>query len=166
MDIVLAVKLPPPNEVEERINFFPPTIGVTAIGATAMFRYLNATILKTILLVSIFFGASAHAVQTQAYSPELLKSVQEQGKPVALHFHADWCSTCKAQEKVLEKLKEEPGLEILVLIVDYDKEKDLRKNLKVRYQSTFIVYKGKTETTRILGDTDENKIRSGLKTAI
>jgi len=66
----------------------------------------------------------------------------------------------------LEKLKGEPGLDVLVLIVDYDKEKDLRKSLKVRYQSTFVVYKGKNETTRILGDTDEGKIRSGLKTAI
>lgn len=131
-----------------------------------MLKLFNATILKTLLLISFFFGASAHAVQTQAYSPELLKSAQEQGKPVALHFHADWCSTCKVQEKVLEKLKGEPGLDVLVLIVDYDKEKDLRKSLKVRYQSTFVVYKGKAETTRILGDTDESKIRSGLKTAI
>lgn len=131
-----------------------------------MFNLFNSTILKVLLLVSVFFGASAHAVQIQAYSPELLKSAQEQGKPVALHFHADWCSTCKVQEKVLEKLKGEPSLDVLVLIVDYDKEKDLRQSLKVRYQSTFVVFKGKAETTRILGDTDEGKIRSGLKTAI
>lgn len=131
-----------------------------------MLNFFQTTIFKTILLFSFFFSASAHAVQTQPYTPELLKSAQEQGKPVALHFHADWCSTCKVQEKVLEKLKGEQGLDVLVLIVDYDKEKELRKNLKVRYQSTFIVYKGKTEIARILGDTDEGKIRSGLKSAI
>ncbi len=131
-----------------------------------MSNIVNSAVFKILLLLSAFFGATAHAVQTEPYSAERLKSAQDAGKPVALHFHADWCSTCKVQEKVLEKLKGEKGLDVLVLIVDYDKEKDLRKNLKVLYQSTFIVYKGKSETTRILGDTDEGKIRAGLKTAI
>lgn len=157
-----------PNLKSKEVTFYHRSTNASLhqIGESIVFNFLSATILKTLLLISFFFGASAHAIQTQPYSPELLKSAQEQGKSVALHFHADWCSTCKVQEKVLEKLKGEPGLDVLVLIVDYDKEKDLRKNLNVRYQSTFVVYKGMAETTRILGDTDEGKIRSGLKTAI
>jgi len=39
----------------------------------------------------------AHALVIQAYSPELLASQQKADKAVALHFHADWCPTCRAQ---------------------------------------------------------------------
>ena len=123
------------------------------------FRSLVAGVLMTCAMAS-------HALDIQPYDPARLQALQQQGKPVALDFHADWCSTCKAQDKVLNQLKAEPGLDITVLRVDYDKEKDLRKAYKIRYQSTIVVFRGDKETGRILGDTDPDKIRAGLKTAL
>lgn len=109
---------------------------------------------------------SALALDLLPYDATRFAQLQQQGKPVALDFHADWCSTCKAQDKVLNQLKTEPGLDITVLRVDYDKEKDLRKTHKIRYQSTIVVFRGDKETGRILGDTDAEKIKAGLKTAL
>ena len=36
----------------------------------------------------------------QPYSPELLQSLREQGKPVFINLTADWCLTCLANEKL------------------------------------------------------------------
>lgn len=110
----------------------------------------------------------ALALDIKPYSAEALALAQAQaaGKPVALHFHADWCPTCKQQEKALAQLKAEPGLDTTVLVVNYDNEKDLRRALKVRTQSTFIVYKGKDEKVRLAGDTEVDKIRAALKAAL
>ncbi len=39
------------------------------------------------------------ALTVSPYSAEALAAAQQAGKPVAVHFHADWCPTCKQQEK-------------------------------------------------------------------
>ena len=36
----------------------------------------------------------------QAYSPELLQELRDQGRPVFIDLTADWCLTCLANEKV------------------------------------------------------------------
>ena len=37
---------------------------------------------------------------------------EKAGQPVALHFRADWCPTCRAQDKALQSLKAEKGLDL------------------------------------------------------
>jgi thiol-disulfide isomerase/thioredoxin len=108
----------------------------------------------------------AHALTVAPYSAEALAQAQSAGAPVALHFHADWCPTCRAQDKVLESLKAEPDLKTLVLSVDYDNEKALKRQLKVRAQSTFVVYHGKTEVARQTGETSVDGIRALLRKAM
>jgi thiol-disulfide isomerase/thioredoxin len=106
------------------------------------------------------------ALTVSPYSAEALAAAQQAGKPVAVHFHADWCPTCKQQEKALAQLKAEPQLEVLVLVADYDKEKDLRRAMKVRTQSTIVVFRGSDEKARLAGDTDVAAIRSALQRAL
>lgn len=108
----------------------------------------------------------AQALTIQPYSPQALASAQAAGQPVALHFHADWCPTCKQQEKAFTQLKEETGLDMLLLVADYDKEKELRRGLKVRTQSTLVVFRGGAEKARLAGDTDAAKLRAALKSAL
>ena len=83
-----------------------------------------------------------------------------------MHFHADWCPTCRAQDKVLQSLKTEKGLDLTVLTVNYDTEKDLKRRFKVNMQSTLVVLKGKKEEARLVGDTSADDIRDALKTAL
>ena len=52
-----------------------------------------------------------------------------------------------------------------LLIVNYDNERELRKKLGVRTQSTVIVYRGAAEKARIAGDTDPQALRAALLAA-
>jgi len=124
-------------------------------------------IAKLILSTFLTFGAMAsHALDIQPYSAAALTQAQKADKPVALHFHADWCPTCRAQEKVLQDLKSEAGLDLTVLVANYDTEKELKRRFNVRAQSTLVVLHGNKETYRVVGDTSPGGIRGALKSAL
>lgn len=108
----------------------------------------------------------AQALTIQPYSAQAFATAQAEGKPVAVHFHADWCGTCKQQERAFQQLKGEAGLDLVMLVADYDKEKDLRRQMKVRSQSTLVVFRGTAEKARVGGETDPAKLRGALKTAL
>lgn len=125
------------------------------------------TTARAVLAAALFTLAGwAQALTIQPFSAQALAAAQAAGQPVAVHFHADWCPTCKQQEKALAQLKTEAGLDVLLLVADYDKEKDLRRSLKVRSQSTLVVFKGTVEKARLGGDTEADKLRAALKAAL
>jgi thioredoxin 1 len=111
-------------------------------------------------------AAASHALDVKPYSTAALVEAQKANKPVALHFRADWCPTCRAQDKLLESMKAEPGLDLTVLAVNYDTEKDLKKQFAVRSQSTLVVLHGQKETGRSINDTTAAGLRTTLKTAL
>ena len=126
--------------------------------------HLAKQIIVSAILVA---GASlAQALDIEPYSAQALAAAQEAGRPVALHFRADWCPTCRAQDKVLQSLKTEKGLELTVLTANYDTEKDLKRRLRVNAQSTLLVFKGPKEAARLVGDTAPDAIRAALKAAL
>ena len=123
--------------------------------------------IRTFATTALFAATTlAQALTITPYSAPALAAAQQAGQPVAVHFHADWCPTCKQQEKALAQLKAEPGLDITVLVANYDQEKDLRKAMKVRTQSTMVVFKGSEERARLAGDTAPDKIRAALKAGL
>jgi len=124
---------------------------------------LRQLIVSALLLTS---AALAHAIEFKPYSAAALAAAQKADKPVALQFHADWCPTCRAQDKVLQALKAEPGLDVTVLKVNYDTEKDLKKQYKVQTQATMVILRGDKERGRLIGDTTEAGIRAALKSAL
>jgi len=111
-------------------------------------------------------AALAHALDVKPYSAAALADAQKADKPVALHFHADWCPTCRAQDKALQALKTEKGLDITVLVVNYDTEKELKRRFKVNAQSTIVVLRGQQEWARLVGDTEPAAIRTALQSAL
>ena len=123
---------------------------------------------KQIIVSAILVAAAslAQALDIKPYSAQALAAAQKAGQPVALHFRADWCPTCRAQDKVLESLKAEKGLDLTLLAADYDTEKALKRRFKVNTQSTLIVLKGQKEAARLVGDTTADGIRGALKAAL
>lgn len=122
--------------------------------------------MKTIVALLLALNASlALALDVQPYSAKTLAELQQAGKPVALHFHADWCPTCRAQEKVFNGWKGDAAVPGTLLVANYDNERELKKQYGVRSQSTVIVFKGSKETARLGGETDAAKLRAALQTA-
>jgi thioredoxin 1 len=111
-------------------------------------------------------ASTAFALDVTPYSAPKLAEAKLAGKSVALHFHADWCPTCRAQQKVINELRVEKNLPLTIFIADYDHEPALREKLGVRTQSTLIVYKGKDEKARLAGETNAAKIRAALQAGL
>ena len=110
---------------------------------------------------------SAYAATEQAFSAQAFKAAQDAGKPILVEIHADWCPTCKPQQPVLKKLSGERAFSNVVrLKVDFDGQKDLVKQFNAKTQSTLVLFKGKTEVARSVGETDEGRIRAMLQKAL
>lgn len=69
-----------------------------SIGATC--AAIALALLATPLFTPADNAAAAEGENWQAYSPELLKQLRDEGKPVFVNITADWCITCLTNEKV------------------------------------------------------------------
>lgn len=120
--------------------------------------------LHTLSLAVLTFALSplAQALETKPFNQAEFSQAQTAGKSTALHFHADWCPTCKKQSASLEQLKADKALDITVFVANYDSEKALKQKYAVRTQSTLIVFKGDVEKTRLAGQTDASDIKTAL----
>ena len=56
--------------------------------------------------------------------------------------------------------------DVTIFTADYDKEKDLKKALRVSSQSTFVVFKGGKEVARSTGQTNKNDIAETFAKAL
>jgi thiol-disulfide isomerase/thioredoxin len=103
----------------------------------------------------------------QPISAAQLADIEKQGKSAVISVHADWCSTCKAQDKILAGFMKNPEYKNVTFYqLEFDTQKDLLKTLKVRSQSTIIVFKNGKEVARATGDTKEAALAKLIKRAI
>ena len=126
--------------------------------------------MKTLLnamFTALFLFSSAAFAAGQPITAAELADIEKQGKSAVISTHADWCSTCKAQDKVLSNFMKDPDYKNVVFYqVDYDNQKDLLKTIKVRSQSTIIVFKNGKEVARATGDTKEAALSKLTRQAI
>lgn len=124
------------------------------------------SIFKLLLSLALLFPLFAHAVG-EPYTQEKLDALNEAGKPVLVFIYADWCPTCRAQEKILNELLPTDEFKgIATLRVDFDTQKPVVKAFGVRYQSTLIMFKGGREVARVTGETDRDRIAELLRKAL
>ncbi len=125
------------------------------------------TLVSSLAAALFLMAGAANALTIKPFTPADLAAAQAAGTPVAVHFHADWCPTCRAQDKALETLKSDPALKNVTLLqANYDTEKALKQQMNIRTQSTFVVFKGKTEVARSAGVTEAGEIRKTLATGL
>ena len=130
---------------------------------SALIGFASTSLLASVML----WAGAAHALTIKPFTDANFAAAQATGKPVAVHFTATWCPTCKAQEKSLGALAADPALkEVTVLKSDYDQSKTLQKQMNVKSQSTFVVFKGKAEVARNSGATDAPEIKTLLTRAM
>jgi thiol-disulfide isomerase/thioredoxin len=111
----------------------------------------------------MLLASAAHALTIKPFTEADFNAAQAAGKPVAVHFTATWCPTCRLQDKSLSALAADPALkDVTILAADYDKTKPLQKQMNIKSQSTFVVFKGKSEVVRNSGATDAPEIKTLL----
>lgn len=120
-----------------------------------------------LLQFSFFLFLSINAFGAQPFNAEAFQKAQKGGQKILLHFHADWCPTCRVQQKTLSTLEKAGATSgITIFTVDYDKETDFKKQLKVTSQSSFIAFLGGLENGRVAGITSEPDIKAFIDKAL
>ena len=130
----------------------------------------GAAAIAVLIVGALFVAAPASALSATSYTPAVLAEAQASGKPFLIDFFASWCSTCKAQERVIEGLIEEnPAYgEIEIIRVDWDENErgDLVRDMAIPRRSTLVVMEGTTELGRIVAGTGRDQIAELLDLAL
>lgn len=119
------------------------------------------------LLGAALFVLPAAAAGGKSFSMKDFKAAQAAGKSIFVEVHADWCPVCTRQKPITAALRKKPAYkDVVFFTIDYDKQKDALRALRVNKQSTMISFKGKTEKGRSVGVTDPAKLEALLKSSI
>lgn len=124
------------------------------------------TLRNLLALLAMLFPLLAHAIG-EPYTQEKLDALNKAGKPALVFIYADWCPTCKAQDKLLgELLPTDEFKGITTLRVNFDAQKPVVRAFGVKYQSTLIIFKGGKEVSRTTAETDRERIAELLRKAL
>ena len=109
----------------------------------------------------------AAAAEVRPFDEKVLARAQAQGRPILVDVYADWCSVCKAQHKHISELIRGPAFKNLVVLrLNYDRQKPERRKLKMPMQSTLIAFSGLKETGRLVAVSDRGAIQALLRSAL
>lgn len=112
-------------------------------------------------------AAARAAVVRQPFTPEAFAAAQAAGRPILVEVGAPWCPICRIQKIVLGPLLAQARFQdILVLEIDFDRQKDALRQVNARITSTLIIYRGEDEMGRSLGDTNPESVESLLTMAL
>ena len=114
---------------------------------------------------------AARASETLDYTPGLVRERLAAGETVFIDFKASWCTTCRAQERVIGQLRAENTAyddAITFINVDWDEygRGELANELHIPRRSTLVVMKGEVELGRVVARTSRSDIQALMDTAL
>jgi thioredoxin len=132
---------------------------------------LNVKALTISAVALLLFAALLYPLLSQPrmepFTQAKLDALNQSGQPVLVAIHADWCSTCKTQERILQELLPQPEFNrVKVLRVDFDQQRDVVRSFGVQYQSTLIAFKNGHEVGRSTADMSPVRIAELLRATL
>jgi thioredoxin 1 len=117
--------------------------------------------------VSTGFSTAWANEDTIDYSKGDIKTALANGETVFVDYSAEWCGTCKRQERVINQLRSQnPAYNkaITFIRVDWDlyRSDEVTTSRNIPRRSTLIVLKGDRELGRIVAGTREKNIMALL----
>ncbi|MGV6888677.1 thioredoxin family protein [Rhodophyticola sp. SM2404] len=99
------------------------------------------------------------------YTPGLVDEHLARGETVFVDFFAPWCSTCRAQDRVVEELRGANSAydsAMTFIRVDWDTygTGELAQRLQIPRRSTLVVLRGDEELGRIVAGTSQGDIQA------
>ena len=123
--------------------------------------------MKKIFILFLFFNFSyafASDLKTNFTNEAFLKA-QNNGKTVVVYSWNKYCLTCNKQKKILKQAKRD-FQDVIFFNIEHVKNKDIVKDLNIRYWSTIVVYKNNKQITKAVGLVDKEEIYSLIKRGI
>ena len=99
------------------------------------------------------------------YTPGLVEDRLAAGDTVFVDFSATWCSTCRAQGRIISELRSaNPAYDAAMTFVRVDWDTygtgELSRSLNIPRRSTLVLLRGNAELGRIVAGTRETEIRA------
>ena len=120
---------------------------------------------KLFILLFCVLAFNANALEKKTtFTKDLFDKAQLDGKVVVVSSWIKYCSSCASQMKVLDKAKNDfENIEYLKFEVTNREIADL---LKVKYQTTLLIFKNNKEVYRSIGETSREEIYKAIKSSI
>jgi len=111
-------------------------------------------------------GEAAAALSAEPFSAERFAALQAEEALVLVDIAADWCPTCKKQHQILARYQaERPEVDLHILQVDFDQQKEWVTHFKAPRQSTLLLYRGDQQLWFSVAETRDDRIFEALDTA-
>jgi thioredoxin 1 len=126
------------------------------------------TLMAALAAVALMLPASPTlAGETLPYREGVVEDLLAEGRTVFVTFSADWCSTCRAQERIIDRYRAAtPEIDSLVTFVRVDWDVHSGSEIVVWYdiprRSTLLALRGDDEIGRIIADTRPSSINALL----
>ena len=121
---------------------------------------------KLLTFLFLFICLSANAVEKKTnFSIKIFEEAKESGKTIVINSYEDWCGTCSKQTKILDQAEKE-FRDIVFLSYEQSKNKNIAKELGIKFWTTIVIYKGSNEVARIVGQTNKKIIYSAIKKGV
>lgn len=120
-----------------------------------------------VLAGGLLLPMTASAATVAPFTQGAFDRAQAAGRPILVEIDASWCPTCAKQRPILSRLEAQPAFDDLVVLkVDFDSQKNVVREMGARMQSTLIVFRGRTEEARSVGETREAAIKAMMDKAV
>ncbi len=118
------------------------------------------------LVMPWLMAMNAQAMEKEPFSMERFESLQEEGALILVDVYADWCPTCARQQEILKRYQQERDeVDLHILTVDFDTQKNWVRHFRAPRQSTLLLYRGEEQLWFSVAETGADVIFDRLDAA-